>query len=76
MKIISFTLLIFLTTNIFADKNWIQIESHDKTKIKTQKEKIKVKPIIKQVLYGTKKKNGQISNEKNWFVLKNTDDIK
>jgi len=76
MKIISFTLLIFLTTNIFADKNWIQIEPHDKTKIKTQKEKIKVKPIIKQVLYGTKKKNGQISNEKNWFVFKNTDDIK
>ena len=67
MKIILFVPLIFLTTNIYADKNWIEIESENKPK--TQKENIKIEPIIKQVLYGTKKKTAANTNDKNWFVL-------
>jgi len=67
MKIILLTLLIFLTTNIYADKNWIEIESENKPNVK--KENIKIEPIIKQVFYGTKKKTEATGNDKKWFVL-------
>jgi len=86
MKIISLTLvLIFLTINLYADKNWIQIEPTNK--IQTAKSKTKldvdlsqIEPInkmmknatvIKQLIDATSKKDEPASNEKNWFVLNN-----
>jgi hypothetical protein len=84
MKIISLTLvLIFLTINLYADKNWIQIEPINKTQTAKSNTKIdvdlsQIKPInkmmknatvVKQLLDATSKKDEPTSNEKNWFVL-------
>ena len=83
MKIILLTLLIFLTTNLYADKNWIQIEPINKTQTAKSNTKIdvdlsQIKPInkmmknataVKQLLDATSKKDEPTSNEKNWFVL-------
>ena len=84
MKIISLTLvLIFLTINLYADKNWIQIESTNKVQTKKSKSKLgvnlsQIEPInkimknvtvIKQLIDATSKKDELVSNEKNWFVL-------
>ena len=88
MKIVSLTLLlIFLTINLYADKNWIQIEPISKTQTAKSKTKLdvnlsQIEPInkmmknatvIKQLIEATNKKEEPTSNEKNWFVLKNED---
>jgi len=88
MKIVLPTLaLIFLTTNLYADKNWIQIEPINKTQTSASKTKFdvnlsQIEPInkmmknatvIKQLIDATNKKEELVSNEKNWFVLKSED---
>ena len=88
MKIVSLTLLlIFLTINLYADKNWIQIESINKTQTAKSKTKLdvnlsQIEPInkmmknatvIKQLIDATNKKEEPVNNEKNWFVLKSED---
>ena len=88
MKIISLTLLIFfLTINLYADKNWIQIEPINKTQAAKSKTKLDVNlsqiepinkmmknaTIIKQLIDATSKKDEPTSNEKNWFVLNTKD---
>ncbi len=80
MKIVSLTLLlIFLTINLYADKNWIQIEK-PKTKpdvnlsqIEPINKMIKNATVIKQLIDATSKKEEPVNNEKNWFVLKSED---
>ena len=84
MKIISLTLvLIFLTINLYADKNWIQIEVINKTQTAKSKTKLdvnlsQIEPInkmmknatvIKQLIDATSQQDKPTSNEKNWFVL-------
>ena len=75
MKIISLTLvLIFLTINLYADKNWIQIEPINKTQTAASKTKLDVNlsqniSVIKQLIDATSKKDEPASNDKNWFVL-------
>lgn len=82
MKITSLV-LIFLTINLYADKNWIPLEST--TKVQTEKPKTKldvnlsqIEPInkmiknaavIKQLIDSTGKKEKVDTNEKKWFVL-------
>ena len=88
MKISSFTLVvIFLTINLYADKNWIQIEPINKTQTAKPKTKLDVNlshlepinkmmknaTVIKQLIDATNKKEKPTSNEKNWFVLKGED---
>ena len=88
MKISSFTLVvIFLTINLYADKNWIQIEPINKTQTAKSKTKLdvnlsQIEPInkmmknatvIKQLIDATNKKEEPVNNEKNWFVLKSED---
>ncbi|MCD6191423.1 MAG: hypothetical protein J7K14_07825 [Sulfurimonas sp.] len=88
MKINSFTLVvIFLAINLYADKNWIQIEPINKTQTAKSKTKLdvnlsQIEPInkmmknatvIKQLIDATNKKEKPTSNEKNWFVLKSED---
>ena len=82
MKITSL-ILIFLTTNLYADKNWIQIEPINKTQTAKSKTKLdvnlsQVEPInkmmknatvIKQLIDATSKKEKVATNEKKWFVL-------
>lgn len=84
MKDISLTLLLtFLTINLYADKNWIQIEPRNEIQTTKLKSKLdvnisQIEPInkmmknataIKQLLDATSKKDLQSTNEKNWFVL-------
>ena len=78
MKINSLIILLFLTINLYADKNWIKIEPVNKTK--TSKENTKQEPInkmiknvgvIKQLLDSTGKKDKVSKDEKNWFALNN-----
>lgn len=82
MKMILLTLLlIFATINLDADKNWIKIESLNKTQPSKSNTKpylnlsqmqpinkmIKNATIIKQLIDNKKEKT--TSNDKNWFVL-------
>ena len=84
MKIISLIfILIFLTINLSADKNWIQIEPINKTQTTKSKPKLdvnlsQIEPInkmmknvtvVKQLIDATSKKEEPATNEKNWFVL-------
>jgi hypothetical protein len=84
MKITSLILvLIFLTINLYADKNWIQIEPINKTQTAKPKTKpnvnlsqiepinkmMKNATVIKQLIDATSKKDEPVSNEKNWFAL-------
>jgi len=88
MKINSFTLVvIFLAINLYADKNWIQIEPINKTQTAKSKTKpdvdlsqiepinkmMKNATVIKQLIDATNKKEELVNNEKNWFVLKSED---
>ncbi len=86
MKLISLTLLlIFSTLNLYADKNWIQLEPIDKTQTTKSKTKLdvnltQIEPInkmmknatlIKQLIDATNKKEKVATNDKNWFILNN-----
>ena len=78
---------ILLTINLYADKNWIQIEPISKTQTAKPKTKLDVnlshlEPInkmmknataVKQLIDATNKKEKPATNEKNWFVLKGED---
>ncbi|MCF6340647.1 MAG: hypothetical protein L3J10_07860 [Sulfurimonas sp.] len=84
MKIISLMLLlIFLTINLYADKNWIEIEPINKTKTVKPKTKLdvnlsQIEPInkmmkkvtvFKQLIDATGKKEKVKTNDKNWYIL-------
>lgn len=84
MKIISLALLIFITTTLPADKNWIQIEPINKTRIEKSKTKLDVNlsqitpinnmmqkaSVIKQLIDSTTRKKKKVSaNAKNWIAL-------
>ncbi len=84
MKIISSILaLSFLIINLYADKNWIQIEPINKAQIVKQRIKpdvdlSQIEPInkmmknvtvIKQLVDIASKKEKVAVNDKNWFVL-------
>lgn len=82
MKTVSLTLLlIFLTINLYADKNWIQIEPVNKnqttkpdvnlSKIKPINKMIKNVTVFKQLIDATRKKEKVTNNDKNWFILNN-----
>ena len=86
MKTISLTLLlIFLTINLYADKNWIQIEPINKTQTSKLKTELdvnlsQIEPINKmmknakvfiQLVDTTRKKEKVDTNDKNWFILNN-----
>ncbi len=85
MNTTSLTLLIFLTINLYADKNWIEIKPVNKTKIVKSKTKLdinlsQIQPlnkmmknvtVVKQLLDTTSKKEKTTTNEKNWFTLNN-----
>ena len=78
---------ILLTINLYADKNWIQIEPINKTQTAKSKTKpdvdlsqiepinkmMKNATVIKQLIDATNKKEELVNNEKNWFVLKSED---
>ncbi len=78
---------ILLTINLYADKNWIQIEPINKTKIAASKTKFdvnlsQIEPInkmmknatvIKQLIDATSKKDEPTNNEKNCFVVNTKD---
>ena len=78
-------LLIFLTINLYADKNWIEIEPVNKTKIVKAKTKLdinlsQIQPlnkmmknvtVVKQLFDATSKKEKTTTNDKNWFTLNN-----
>ena len=75
MKIISLTLmLIFLTINLYADKNWIQIEPKSKvdvnlSQIEPINKMIKKATVFKQLIDAMSKKENVDTNDKNWFIL-------
>ena len=84
MKIILLALLIFITTILPADKNWIQIEPINKTHIEKSKTKLNVNlsqivpinnmmrkaSVIKQLIDATTSKKKKVStNTKNWIAL-------
>ncbi len=86
MKTVSLTLLlIFLTINLYADKNWIEIEPINKTKTAKPKTKLdinlsQIEPVnkiiknvtvFKQLLDSTSKKEKIDKNDKNWIILNN-----
>lgn len=76
-------LLIFLTINLYADKNWIEIEPINKTKTVKPKTKLdvnlsQIEPInkmmkkvtvFKQLIDATGKKEKVKTNDKNWYIL-------
>jgi len=76
MKTISLTLvLIFLTINLYADKNWIRIEPKTKLnvdlpQIQPLNKIIKNIAVFKQLVDATSKKK-VATNDKNWFTLNN-----
>ena len=89
MKIILFAIvLISLTINLHADKNWIQIEPINKAQTAKAKTKYDVNlsqiepinkmmknaSIVKKIIDATTKKEAT-TNDKNWFVL-NTEESK
>ena len=71
--------------NLYADKNWIQIEPTNKTEIAKSKTKLdvdlsQIEPInkiikkatfLKQLVDATRKKEKVDTNDKNWFILNN-----
>ena len=89
MKIILYTLLIFLVINLYADKNWIPIEPVSNTKSKKSNTKLdvnlsQIEPInkmmknitvVKQLINVISEKEKPIKNDKNWFIM-NTEDNK
>ena len=85
MKITSLSvLLVFLTANLNADKNWIQIEPINKTQEVKPKTRLdvnlsQIEPInkmmknatvIKQLIDATRTKEKVVRSDKNWFTLK------
>lgn len=80
MKIIQFKLvLIFLTINLYADKNWIEIDP----KAKKDVDLAQIEPInkilrkatfLKQLVEATGKKEKVETNDKNWFILNSEND--
>jgi len=78
---------ILLTINLYADKNWIQIEPINKTQTAKPKTKLdvnlsQIEPInkmmknaivVKQLIDATNKKEKPATNEKNWFALNGED---
>jgi len=83
MKIILYTLLIFLVINLYADKNWIPIEPVSNTKSKKSNTKLdvnlsQIEPInkmmknitvVKQLINVISEKEKPIKNDKNWFIM-------
>ncbi len=83
MKIILYTLLIFLAINLYADKNWIPIEPTSNTKSKKSNTKLdvnlsQIEPInkmmknitvVKQLINVISEKEKPIKNDKNWFIM-------
>ena len=70
MKII---LLIFLTINIYADKNWIKIEPINKTTTTKSNTKLDANiskiTILKQLIDTVNKKDEPSNDDKHWFIL-------
>ena len=78
---------ILLTINLYADKNWIQIEPISKTQTAKPKTKLdvnlsQIEPInkmmknaivVRQLIDATNKKEKPATNDKNWFVLNSED---
>ena len=77
MKFTSLTLsLVFITANLYADKNWIEIEPLNK-EIPKQNSKpdenlSQIESITKviKLIDGTEKEKPSTDNDKNWYVLK------
>ena len=84
MKTILLTLAtIFLTINLYADKNWIKIEPINKTETSKSKTNLdinlsQIKPInkmmknarvLKQLIDATNKKEKVNITDKNWFII-------
>ncbi|WP_415396754.1 hypothetical protein [Sulfurimonas sp. CS5] len=77
-------LLIFITINLNADKNWIKIEDINKTQktkskldldifqIEPVNKMIKNLKVVKQLIDSTKKEKA-VTNDKNWFVVNSGD---
>lgn len=77
-------LLIFITTNLNADKNWIKIEDANKTqktKSKLDLDISQIEPLnkmiknlkaVKQLIDNTKKEK-TVTDDKNWFVVNSED---
>jgi len=65
MKIILLILQIFLITNLYSDKNWIEIE---KSNIKQDINLSKIE-IIKQLVYSINKNKKIDKNKKKWFII-------
>ena len=86
MKITSLLLFtVFITMNLYADKNWIAIEPIDKTKTSKQNTKLNVNlsqiepikkmiknaTVIKQLIDSSKKEKASTNNDKHWYALEN-----
>lgn len=77
MKIIFYTvLIIFLTMNLYADKNWIEIESNTKSDVELSQKKpinqmMQNITVVKGLIDGTRKKEKVNANDKNWFSFNN-----
>ena len=77
MKFTSLTLsLVFITANLYADKNWIEIEPLNK-EIPKQNPKpdenlSQIESLTKviKLIDGTEKEKPSTDNDKNWYVLK------
>lgn len=80
MKIILLTVLCLFTLNLYAEKNWIEIEPLDKAQKTKETSKVSLKSepvnqmvqnirVITKLLDSTSKKEDVKNNEKNWFVL-------
>ena len=81
-KIFTFIFLLFITTTLTANKNWIALEHPDATPSKKPETKtdsnvsqmeplnkmIKNAAVVKQLLDATSKKE-KPKDEKNWFLL-------
>lgn len=81
-KILTIIFLIFVSTTLAANKNWIEIEPTNKTQKPNTNADVnlsQIEPIskiinnvaaVKQLLDATSKKE-KPTNEKNWFLLNN-----
>ena len=77
MKITSTVLsLVFITANLYADKNWIAIEPVDqetpKQNPKPDGNLSQIESITKiiKLIDGTEKEKSTPENDKNWYILK------
>lgn len=83
-KRVTILLSIFISTTLFADKNWIEIEPTNKTQtkktdLKTDVNLSQIEPInkiiknvtvVKQLMDATNKEE-KPTDDKNWFLLNN-----